>query len=141
MSHPPPYPPSPNTIKLDICCFFAKQASLMNQSKNYLVRDDDNVTEWSDMFTCQLLFQWTNIIKTQLRWSSEQQTSFHCNVACSCHYMAKKKKCSIGVKQLSLTHWTRYGQFNNTLMFCCVQNSYKNVFDSLSFSFFTGCGG
>ena len=39
------------------CCFFGKQAALKNKIKHYLVGNDDNVPEWSDMSTCELLFQ------------------------------------------------------------------------------------
>jgi hypothetical protein len=39
-------------------------------------KDQDNVSEWSDMFTHGLLFQWTSTIRIQLRcWSSTQWAS------------------------------------------------------------------
>ena len=44
-------------IKIDICCFSAKDATLRNKSRDWLVRNLDNVSEWSDMFTDRLLFQ------------------------------------------------------------------------------------
>jgi len=31
-----------------------------------LVRNQNNVFEWSDMSTCRLLFQWASTIKIQL---------------------------------------------------------------------------
>ena len=41
---------------IGICCFFAKQAVLRRKSKEYS-RNQDNVSEWSYMSTCGLLFQ------------------------------------------------------------------------------------
>ena len=44
-------------FKIDICCFSAKYAALRRKIKNLLVRNLDNVSEWSDMSTRGLLFQ------------------------------------------------------------------------------------
>ena len=43
--------------KISICCFFAKQAALRIKSKDWLARNQYNVSEWSDMSTRGLLFQ------------------------------------------------------------------------------------
>ena len=43
--------------KIGICCFSAKHASLRRKSKDWLSRNQNNVSEWSDMPTCGLLFQ------------------------------------------------------------------------------------
>ena len=43
--------------KIDICCFSAKHAALMRKSKDWLVRNQDNVSEWSDMSMHGLLVQ------------------------------------------------------------------------------------
>jgi hypothetical protein len=43
--------------KIGICCFSAKHAALMRKSKNWLDRNQNNVSEWSDMSTRRLLFQ------------------------------------------------------------------------------------
>ena len=45
-----------------------------------LTQSQDNVTEWSAMSTCRLLFQGASSIKIQL----------HQNVTCSCHDIAEK---------------------------------------------------
>jgi len=42
--------------KTGICCF---SATLRNKSKDCLVRSMDNVSEWSDVSICGLLFLWT----------------------------------------------------------------------------------
>ena len=43
--------------KIDICCLSAKHAALRRKSKNWLARNQNNVSEWSDMSTRRLLFQ------------------------------------------------------------------------------------
>jgi hypothetical protein len=53
-----------NTI--GICCFSAKHAALRRKSKDWLARNQNNVSEWSDMSIRGLLFQWTSTIKIQL---------------------------------------------------------------------------
>jgi hypothetical protein len=37
--------------KIDICCFSAKHTVLRCKSKDWLAQEQDNVYEWSDMFT------------------------------------------------------------------------------------------
>ena len=39
-----------------ICCYFAKPAALRRKSNDWLARNQDNVSEWSDMSTRGLLF-------------------------------------------------------------------------------------
>ena len=43
--------------EIDICCFSAKHAALKRKGKYWLVRNQTNVSEWSDMSTHGLLFQ------------------------------------------------------------------------------------
>ena len=43
--------------KIGICCFSAKHAALRRKNKDWLARNQDNVSKWSDMSTCGLLFQ------------------------------------------------------------------------------------
>jgi hypothetical protein len=52
--------------KTGICCFSAKHAALRSKSKDWLARNQNNVSEWSDMSIHGLLFQWARTIKTQL---------------------------------------------------------------------------
>ena len=42
--------------KIGICCFSAKHAALRRNSKEWLSRNQNNVSEWSDMFSRGLLF-------------------------------------------------------------------------------------
>ena len=42
---------------IGICCFYAKHAALRRKSKDWLVRNQNNVSEWSDMSIRGLLFR------------------------------------------------------------------------------------
>ena len=54
--------------KIDIYCFSAKHAALRRKSKDWLSRNQDNVSECGNMsITISRLFQWASIIKIQLR--------------------------------------------------------------------------
>ena len=52
--------------KIGIWCFFAKHASLRRKSKDWLVWNHDNVSEWGDMSTCGLLLQRASAIKIKI---------------------------------------------------------------------------
>ena len=43
--------------KIGICCFSAKHTPLRSESKDWLARNQNNVSEWSDMSTRGLSFQ------------------------------------------------------------------------------------
>ena len=43
--------------EIGICCFSAKHAALRRKSKDWLTRNQDNVSELGDMSTRGLLFQ------------------------------------------------------------------------------------
>ena len=43
--------------KIGICCFSTKLAAIRSKSKDWLARNWDNVSDWSDMSTHRLLFQ------------------------------------------------------------------------------------
>ena len=62
-------------FNIGICCFSAKHAALRSKSKEKLARNKDNdVSEWSNMSTCELLFQWASNIKIQLGMWSDMST-------------------------------------------------------------------
>ena len=42
---------------IGICCFSAKHVALRRKSKDWLARNQNNVSEWSDMSTRGLLLQ------------------------------------------------------------------------------------
>ena len=52
--------------KINICCFSAKHATLGRRSKDWLAWNQNNVSEWSDISTRGLLFQWASTVKIQL---------------------------------------------------------------------------
>ena len=51
---------------IGICCFSAKHAALRRKNKDWLARNQNNVSEWSDMSTRGLLFQRASTIQIQL---------------------------------------------------------------------------
>jgi hypothetical protein len=62
--------------EIDICCFSAKHAALMRKNKDWLVRNQNNVSQWSDMSTRGLLFQLASTMKIQPScWLSTKRTS------------------------------------------------------------------
>jgi hypothetical protein len=42
--------------KIGICCFSGKHATLRRRSKDWLARNQNNVSEWSDLSIRRLLF-------------------------------------------------------------------------------------
>ena len=52
--------------KIGICYFSTKHAALRRKSKDWLTRNQDDVSEWGDMSICELLFQWASTIKIKL---------------------------------------------------------------------------
>jgi len=69
--------------KTGICLFFAKHTALRGKCKEWLARNQDNVSEWGDKSTCGLLFQWTRTIKIQLsvlvKYKADIIISFECS--------------------------------------------------------------
>jgi hypothetical protein len=43
--------------KIGICCFYAKHASLRRKNKDWLARNQDNLSKWDDTSNRGLLFQ------------------------------------------------------------------------------------
>ena len=43
--------------KIGMCCFSAKHVALRRESKYWLARNQNNVSEWSDMSNSELLCQ------------------------------------------------------------------------------------
>jgi len=44
--------------KTGISCFFAKHAAFRSKNKNWLTRNQVNVSDWSDMFTSGVSTKW-----------------------------------------------------------------------------------
>ena len=52
--------------KIGVCYFSAKYVALRRKVKDWLARNQDNVSEWGDMSICWLLFQRASTIKIKL---------------------------------------------------------------------------
>jgi hypothetical protein len=52
-----PWSSQTKDYKIGICCFSAKHSALTSKNKDWLARNQNNVSEWSDMSTRGLLFQ------------------------------------------------------------------------------------
>ena len=48
--------------KIGICCFSSKHAALRSKSKDWLVRNQNNVSEWNNMSIRGLLFYRTSTV-------------------------------------------------------------------------------
>jgi hypothetical protein len=48
--------------EIDICCISAKHTALRSMNKDWLVRNQNNLSQWSNMSTHGLLFQWMQSI-------------------------------------------------------------------------------
>jgi hypothetical protein len=81
-------PPSgkTNDYKIGICCFSAKHAAIRRISKDWLARNHNNVSEWSDMSILELYKS------NSACWSSTKRTSSpsHWKLICSRHDIAEK---------------------------------------------------
>ena len=44
-------------IKIGMCCFSAENTALRRKSKDWLVQNQDNVSEWGDISIRGMLFQ------------------------------------------------------------------------------------
>jgi hypothetical protein len=78
--------------KMGMCCFSDKHAALRRKSKDWLARNQNNVSEWSDMSNRGLLFQWVAITKSNSAcWSRTKPTSSSSlwTLTCSVHDIAE----------------------------------------------------
>ena len=50
--------------EIGMCCFSAKHAVLRRKSKDWLARNQDNVSEWGDMSIRGLLFQLVGLVQS-----------------------------------------------------------------------------
>jgi hypothetical protein len=52
--------------KIGICCFPDKHPVLRRKGKDWVARNQNNVSEWSDMSTRGVLFHWVSTVQIQL---------------------------------------------------------------------------
>ena len=51
-----PWSSQTKDYKIGICCFSAKHSALTSKNKDWLARNQDNMSQWSDMFTRRLFW-------------------------------------------------------------------------------------
>jgi len=61
-----PRPGQAKDYTIGICFFCNKHVSIRRKWNDWLAWNQYNASEWSDMSTCGLLFQWASTIKIQL---------------------------------------------------------------------------
>ena len=109
-------------MKFDICCLSAKHVSLRSNSKYWLGRNQDYMSEWSDISTPDCCF--SDIKSISECWSSTKriQLSSHRNITCSSHdynfilnWSAPNPGGILPVQRqkISLTNQIAYLAFNN----------------------------
>ena len=54
--------------EIGICCFSAKHEALKRKIKDWLDQKQDNESEWGNMSTGKMLFQWSNVIKNPAKY-------------------------------------------------------------------------
>jgi hypothetical protein len=78
---------------IGMCCFSAKHSALRRKSKDCLSRNQNNVSEWSDMSTRGLLFGELALLKPNSVYCSRTKrssSSSHWKLSCSRHDIAEK---------------------------------------------------
>ena len=80
-------------FKIGICCFSAKHAALRRKSKDFFARNQNNVSEWSDMsIPADCCFsELALLISNSACWSRTKRTSSssHWKLTCSRYDIAK----------------------------------------------------
>jgi len=79
--------------EIGICFFSTKHTALRRKSKDWLTRNQDNVSIWGDMSLHRLLFQWASTIKTKCVGLEREDLT-----------IISLKICWVGVKQQPLAH-------------------------------------
>ena len=90
--------------KIGLCYFSDKHTAFMRKSKDWSPGNQDNVSEWSDMFIRGLLFQCASTIKIPISvfvLYKGTLLSYHWKLICS--PMILLKNFSVGAKHISLS--------------------------------------
>ena len=72
-----PYRVKPKNYQLLVVAYNAKHTELRRKSTDWLARNQDNVSEWSDMYIRGLLFPLANTIKKTKRVGREKSGHHH----------------------------------------------------------------
>ena len=62
-----PWSDQTKDFKFGMCSSPLSIQHLRRKSKNWFIRNHDNLSEWSDISICRMLFQWASTIKIQVR--------------------------------------------------------------------------
>jgi hypothetical protein len=89
--------------KINICCFSTKHTAQRRKNKDWLARNQNNVSQWSDMSTCGLLFQWASTKKIQNGQSRDTDNNKTQNE----DKQNKKHKAEIKTKKMSNRDFTK----------------------------------
>jgi hypothetical protein len=79
--------------KIGICCFSAKNAALRSKSKDWLARNQNNVSEWSECLSADCCFSELALCKSYsacLSRTKRTSSSSHWNLPCCRHDIAEK---------------------------------------------------
>ena len=55
-----------NDRNICTCCFTAKHTALSSTNKDWMARNQHNVSEWSELATRVMLLQWVSTMKIKL---------------------------------------------------------------------------
>ena len=98
----------PGRVKLHhefgICYFFAKYAILGSKGKDWLARNQENVSGWTDKSTRRMLFRWARTIKIVLSMLVLYKANIIVTIIISLNVTYSYKIAHFGGKQ-SLIHY------------------------------------
>jgi hypothetical protein len=60
-----PWSGDTKNYQMCICCFSTYHTTLRSKSRDWLPRNQNNMSDWDDMFTCRQLYQWASAINIQ----------------------------------------------------------------------------
>ena len=112
--------------KIGICCFSAKHAVLRRKCKHCLIRNQDNVSEWSDMSIWWMLFLWASTIKIHFDLVVVQSRHHHRLI--EYNMLSPLYSWKIAYRQESMTHY----YFNSggcSLLFIQPETIFRKVTD------------
>ena len=108
------------TIKLVFVASPLSMLHLRRKSKDWSARNQNNVSEWSNMSTHGLLFQWATTIKIQLCMLVKYKADMI--IISSNVTWDSWKIADLALKQQSFTHYTKLITWVAKLRTCCTSS-------------------
>ena len=115
--------------EIGICCFSTKHAALRRKSNDWLARNQNNVSQWSDMYIRGLLFQWFSTKRT----SSSSQWKLTCSRHDVAEQFALNSNKILTVPWFYLASLFYLYIFNNNFQFC-LRHTCMFVFCEFNFT-------